>query len=100
MTQILSGCISGLTGRLPGLTRSAIDQHRVVTPQVLHQTPRPETTSVRPAATTSTTPLEVCCKSSPWSLRCHVVRQAGDPRRTRQGPVQAADQLVEVLVAG
>jgi len=82
---LLSGCIPGHTGRLPCFTRSAIDQHWVVTPQVLHQTPRPETTSVRPAATTSTTRLEVCCKSSPRSLRCHVMRQAGDPRRTEQG---------------
>jgi hypothetical protein len=77
---------TGHTGRLPGFTRSAIDQHRIVTTQVLRQVPRPETTSVRPAATTSTTPLEVCCKSSPRGFRCHVVRQAGDPRRTSRLP--------------
>ena len=49
---------------------------------MLRQGPCPETASVRPASTTNTTPLEVCCRSSPWSFRCHVVRQPEDPRRT------------------
>jgi hypothetical protein len=53
---VLRRCISGHTGRLPGFTRSEIDQHGVVTPQVLHQGACPETASVRPAATTSNTP--------------------------------------------
>src|SRR5258708_5875394 len=34
--DVLWGCKPGHTARLPGFTRSAIDQHRVVTPQVLH----------------------------------------------------------------
>src|SRR5258708_22542632 len=36
VTDVLWGCKPGHTARLPGLIRSAIDQHRVVTPQVLH----------------------------------------------------------------
>ena len=94
---ILLGCIPGHTGRLPGFTRSAIDQHWVVTPQVLHQAPRPETTSVRPAATTSTTPPERCCKSSPRSFRCHVVRQAGDPRRIANKELPAGSDVSALL---
>src|ERR1017187_4818635 len=80
--DVLRGSRPGRTGRLFGSSRSAIDQHRVVTPQVLRQASRPETASVRAAATTSTTPTEVCCRSSPPGAWCNVVRQAGDPRRT------------------
>jgi len=78
---LLRGCKPARTGRPSGSTRSVIDQHQVVTPQVLHQAPCLEPTSVRAAATTSTTPMEARCKSSPWSFRCPVMRQAGDPWR-------------------
>jgi hypothetical protein len=81
-SRLLWGCIPGRTGHPPESARSATDQNRVVAPQVLRQGAGFEATGVRPAATTSTTPLEVSCRSSPWALRRHVMRQLGDPRRT------------------
>ncbi len=83
--KILRGCISGRTGHLPDLARSAIDQHRVVTPQVLHQRPCPETAKLRAAATRSTTLMEVCCKSSPSgrSVQFHA---------TARRPLEKADR--------
>ena len=80
---LLRGRISGRTGHLPDFTRSAIDPHRAVTPQVLHQRPCPETAKLRTAATRSTTPTEICCKSSPSCARCNVMRRPGAPWRRK-----------------
>jgi len=80
--RILRGSTTVPMGRLRGSPWQENDQHEVVTPQVLRQAPCAETASVRPAATTSTTPLETCCRSSPWSFWRHVVRQPVDPWRT------------------
>src|ERR1017187_4971608 len=101
---LLRECKPGHTTRLPDFSRSATDQNQVVTPQVLHHAHCPQAVSARTAATTSTTPTEVCCKSSPLCVRCNVLRQAGDPRRTDMvvcldGPV-LADQAGQVLCGG
>src|ERR1019366_7268348 len=98
VADVLRGSRPGRTGRLFGSSRSAIDQHRVVTPQVLRQASRPATASVRAAAATSTTPTEVCCRSSPPGAWCNVVRQAGDPRRTDM--VQHLDLPVTAYPSG
>src|SRR5258708_20267980 len=82
VADLLWGCKPGHTARLPGLIRSAIDQHRVVTPQVLHLAPCPETASLAPAATTSTPPTQTCCRSSPSCARSNVVRPPAGPPHT------------------
>jgi hypothetical protein len=78
---LLWGSRPGRIGRCDGSSRSAIDQNRVVTPQVLHEATCSATAGVRAAATTRNTPTKTCCKSSPRRVWCNVVRQAGDPRR-------------------
>jgi hypothetical protein len=101
VADLLRGSRQGRTGRLDGSSRSATDQHRVVTLQVLHQAPHPETVSVRTAATTSTTPTEVCCRSSPSGTRCNVVRRAEGPLENGCGAApRSASGRVSIQRAG
>jgi len=65
VADVLWGSRPGWRERSDGSSRSAIDQNRVVTPQVLHEATCPATAGVKAAATTSTTPTKTCCKSSP-----------------------------------
>ncbi len=85
---LLSGAKSERIGYRHGSGRSATEQNRAVTPQVLREASCPVTASVRAAATRSTTPLEVCCEAVRRPLWSNVMRQAEDPlekHRNRQG---------------
>ena len=64
----------------------------VVTPQVLHQAPRPETTSVRPAATTSTTPWRCIAKTLRRASGVTSCDRLGTPgeQRHQAGPIYLA----------
>jgi hypothetical protein len=55
----------------------------MITQQVLHKPTCAVRTRVKAAATTSTTPPEMCCRSSPKRAFRNVVQQPGDPQRTR-----------------
>jgi hypothetical protein len=76
------GVQNGHSKRLVHLRRSECLNSAMITQQMLHKPTCAARTRVKAAATTSTTPPEMCCRSSPKRAFRNVVQQPGDPQRT------------------